>query len=266
MSRIDKAIEMATKINQTKQKLPEVETKKNVSKPSVNEVIVPLNVNNPFLVTVNEPFGIVTEEFNKFRARILSLTNGDPLKNTLLVTSSVPNEGKSMTAINLAISIAQTTDYSVLLIDADLRRPSIHEFFDLPVGPGFVQCLRDNMPFEKVLVKTGLGKLSLLSAGQQVNDSLKLLSSKRMKEFVQEVKERYPNRYVIFDSPPVLPFADARVIGPLLDGTIFVTRENHSRLKQVKEGLESLHDSHVLGVLCNDTKFDVGHRYDSYYR
>ena len=261
MSRIDKAIEMAARINDPEQKPTAAETPEIVSPAAVT----PLSVSNPLLAIINDPYGVVTEEFNKVRALILSLTNSKPRQNTLLVTSAVPNEGKTLTAINMALSMARSTDHTVLLVDVDFRRPSIHELFDIAVGPGLVHCLRDNLPLEQALVKTGLGKLDILPAGQHVDDPLELLSSMHMQRFVQEIKERYPDRYVIFDSPPVLPFADARVMGPMMDGTIFVTRENHSQLKQVKEGLDYLLDSHVLGVLCNDTSLAIGRKYGGYY-
>jgi protein-tyrosine kinase len=265
MSRIDKAIEMAARIKSSDQEPPERKTKKTVLESTGVKTVAPLRVTNPFLVTVNEPHGIVTEEFNKLRALILQLTNSGTRKNALLVTSAVPNEGKTLTAVNLALSIARSTDHTVLLVDADLRRPAVHKMFNIKAEPGLVQCLRDNLPLKKALVKTGLGKLVILPAGQQVDAPLELLSSKQMQRFVLEIKERYPERYVIFDSPPVLPFADARVLGPLMDGTIFVTRENYSRLKQIKEGLDFFHDSQVLGVLCNDTSFSVGSKYGNYY-
>lgn len=265
MSRIDKAIELAARISASEQKLPEAETEKTVVAPAVSDVVTPLSVSNPLLVTINEPYGIVTEEYNKLRTLILSLTNSEPRQNTLLVTSAVPNEGKTLTAVNLALSMARSTDHTVLLIDADFRRPSIHTLFDIEEGPGFVQCLRDNLPFEQALVKTGLGKLDILPAGEKLDDPLELISSKNMQRIVKEIKERYSDRYVIFDSPPVLPFADARVLAALMDGTIFVTREKHSRINQVKEGLATLLDSQVLGVLCNDTSQAVGSNYGSYY-
>jgi len=265
MSRIDKAIELAARISSSEQKLPEAETVKTVVASVVSDHVAPLSVSNPLLVTINEPYGIVTEEYNKLRALILRLTNSEPRQNTLLVTSAVPNEGKTLTAVNLALSMARSTDHTVLLIDADFRRPSIHKLFDIEEGPGFVHCLRDNLPFEQALVKTGLGKLDILPAGEQLDDPLELISSKNMQRLVKEIKERYPDRYVIFDSPPVLPFADARVMAALMDGTIFVTRENHSRLNQVKEGLATLLDSHVLGVLCNDTSRAIGSNYGSNY-
>ena len=132
MSRIDKAIEMAARINEPEQKPTAAETPEIVSLSAVT----PLSVSNPLLAIINDPYGIVTEEYNKLRALILSLTNSKPRQNTLLVTSAVPNEGKTLTAINMALSMARSTDHTVLLVDVDFRRPSIHELFNIAVGPG----------------------------------------------------------------------------------------------------------------------------------
>jgi Mrp family chromosome partitioning ATPase len=98
-----------------------------------------------------------------------------------------------------------------------------------------------------------------------MDDPSELFSSMRMKRFIKTVKERNPNCYVIFDSPPVLPFADARLLGSLVDCTIFVARENFSKLKQIEEGLGSLPDAQVLGVIYNDTSLAAGHNYGGYY-
>ena len=265
MSRIDRAIEMAAKIKQSEQRLPEPENKGSVTEPASYLSLEPLQVKNPFLVTVNEPHGIVAEEYNKLKTTILRLANSESGKNTFLVTSAVPSEGKTLTAANLALSMARSTDYSVVLVDADFRRPSIHELFGIEQGPGLAQCLREDLSFDEALVKTDQGKLAILPAGQQMDDPSELFSSMRMKRFIKTVKERNPNCYVIFDSPPVLPFADARLMGSLVDFTIFVARENYSKLKQIEEGLGSLPDAHVLGVIYNDTSFAAGHNYGGYY-
>lgn len=266
MSRIDKAIEMAASLKPATEAVSRSKVEVSaVPLSSGFNAVAPLPVNNPFLVTINEPHGIVSEEYNKLRALTLQLTNNERRKNTLLVTSAVSGEGKTLTAVNLALSIARTTDHTVMLVDADLRRPSIHKLLNIETDIGFAQCLRDSLPIEKALVKTGLGKLVVLPAGQQINEPLELLSSKYTQSLVLEIKERYPDRYVIFDSPPVLAFADSRVMATFMDGTIFVTRENYSQLDHVREGLESIKGSHVLGVLCNDTSLSQKHKYGNYY-
>lgn len=265
MSRIDRAIEMAAKIKQSEQSLPEPEIKGPVVEPASSLPLEPLQVKNPFLVSVNEPHGIVAEEYNKLKATILRLANSEPGKNTFMVTSAVPSEGKTLTAANLALSMARSTDYSVVLVDADFRKPSIHALFGVEQRPGLAQCLREDLSFDEALVQTGQGRLAILTAGQQMDDPSELFSSMHMKRFIKAVKERNPNSYVIFDSPPVLPFADARLMGSLVDFTIFVAREDYSKQKQIEEGLGSLPDAHVLGVVYNDTSAAAGHNYGGYY-
>ncbi|MEJ2472066.1 MAG: polysaccharide biosynthesis tyrosine autokinase [Desulfuromonadales bacterium] len=265
MSRIDKAIEMAAKIKNSEPTVPESHREESVREPVNFQPVHQLLLKNPFLVTLNEPYGVVAEEYNKLKTIISRLANKETKKNTFLVTSAVPSEGKTLTAANLAISMARSTDYSVVLIDADLRKPSIHHLFGIEEGFGLVQCLRGKIPFESALVKTDLGQLAILQAGQKIDDPLELLLSKDMKHFVESIKEWDPNSCIIFDSPPVLPFADARVLGSLVDNTIFVIRDNFSKKKEVKEGLESLNEANVLGIVCNDTSHAMGNKYGEYY-
>ena len=214
-----------------------------------------LKVNNPMLVAMHDSNDAVSEEYNKLRSRIISLTQGDELLNTCLVTSTIGEEGKTLTALNLAISIAKGYDNTVLIVDADLRRPSIHKLLNLKPKVGLIQCLTENMPVDEVLIKTGIGKLVVLPAGGSISNPVELLASNQMKELVNELKNRYSDRYVIFDTPPILPFADAQVLSSVVDGSIFVVREGKAKLKDVKESINSLRDTNILGVVFNDTHF-----------
>lgn len=267
MSRIDKAIEMAATIKSTARVLSKSEPA--IGAPTVSSglgAVAPLEVKNPALVAINQPNGIIAEEYNKLRTSILQLANSEPKKNVFLITSAVPGEGKTLTAVNLSLSLARTTDRAVVLVDADFRRPCLHKMLNIETEVGLAQCLQDHVPVEKALFPTGLGGLVVLTSGQQIKDPLELISSTRMQKVIQMIQGLYPDCYIIFDSPPVLPFADARVMGAFMDGTIFVIRENYSRLNQVKEGLESLNGCHVLGILCNDASVATDHKYDYYYQ
>ena len=214
--------------------------------------VVPLKIDNLMLATAREEKTIVVEEFNKLRSTVIALTNGEQFLNTVLVTSTASEEGKSMTALNLAISLAKEQDHTVLLVDTDLRRPSVHRYLDITPEVGLVHCLRDNLPIEKALIKTGVGKLVVLPAGEALKDPLDMLASKRMKDIVRELKERYPERYVIFDTPPAHPFADARVLAGFLDATLFVVREGQANKDDVIKTLEEFKDHNLLGVVYND--------------
>ncbi len=214
----------------------------------------PIKINNHMLVTMYDNHDAASEEYNKLRSRIITLTQGDEFYNTLMVTSTIGEEGKTLTAINLAIAMAKGYDNTVLLVDADLRRPSLHKVFNLKPKVGLIQCLTENVPISDALIKTGIGKLVILPAGGSSSNPVELLASNQMKELVSELKHRYPERYVIFDTPPILPFADAQVLAPVVDGTIFVVREGKAKLKDVKEAIHSLHDTNIFGLVYNDAR------------
>lgn len=227
--------------------------------------VVPLKIDNLMLATAREEKTIVVEEFNKLRSTVISLTKGEHFLNTLLVTSTASEEGKSMTALNLAISLAKEQDHTVLLVDADLRRPSIHKYLDINPEVGLVHCLRDNLPLEKCLIKTGIGNLVILPAGEAIKDPLDMLSSKRMKEIIRELKERYPERYVIIDTPPALPFADAGVLAGYVDSILFVVREGKANKMDIQKTLDDLKEHHLLGVVYNDAHTFMKKHSDYYY-
>ena len=228
--------------------------------------VVPLKISNRLLATARDEKTAVVEEYNKLRSTLIALTKGEKFLNTILVTSSVSEEGKSMTALNLAISLAKEHNHTVLLVDADLRRPSVHKYLDITPEVGLVDCLRDNLPIEKALVKTGIGNLVVLPAGGAVKDPVDMLSSDRMKEIVAELKQRYPERYVIFDTPPTLPFADAGVLAAIVDATLFVVREGKAKSEDVVKALEDLQGHNLLGIVYNDAHlFLKSQGYDYYY-
>lgn len=214
--------------------------------------VVPIKIDNLMLATARDEKTSVVEEFNKLRSTIIALTSGEQFLNTLLVTSTVSEEGKSMTALNLAISLAKEHDHTVLLVDTDLRRPSIHKYLGLEPEQGLVNCLREELPIEEALIKTGIGKLVVLPAGEAVKDPVDLLSSLKMKEIVKELKERYQERYVIFDTPPALPFADAGILAGFVDSTLFVVREGTANRGDVEKTLKEFKEHRLLGVVYND--------------
>jgi exopolysaccharide/PEP-CTERM locus tyrosine autokinase len=226
----------------------------------------PLTVSSPFLVApVNKSNPSAAEEYRKLKSLVLRLTKRERFLNTLLITSGGSNEGKTLTALNLAIVLAQDYEHSVVLVDADLRRPSIHRYLGIQPEAGLAQCLQDNIPVSRVLVKTGLGRLVVLPAGGPVADPVELLASSRMKEIVRELKNRYPDRFVIIDTPPSAPFADAHVLGQVVDGVLFVVREGVAKANDVREGLGSLKDANLLGVVYNDASFSPGSGRYYYY-
>lgn len=261
MSRIQKAIARASQLRQEQEREPAKKTVSPVEAGAREPVpqsedgqfpeVEERNFQNALMVTQREQKGIFSEQFRKLKSEVLTRTANGQLGNTLLVTSSIAGEGKTFSACNLAVTLAREYDHTVLLVDADLRRPRTHELFNLPPGPGLVQCLHGEVQIEDVLQHVGIGKLSLLQAGGTVEDPVELLSSSKMKTLLNEIKHRYQDRFVVIDCSPALLFADTSVLAPVVDGVIYVVRERIARLKQIQQGLSLLKEANILGVVYN---------------
>ncbi len=226
---------------------------------------VAIEPDSPFLVNLNSSYSHIGEEFRKLKAALVKLTTGEEFRNTVLITSAVPHEGKSVTALNLAISLAQEYDHTVLLVDADFRRPSIHRYLGIELGRGFSDCLQGEAEIGDVIIPTGIGRLSVVTAGGEVPNPVELFASQKTDALISEMKNRYHDRFIIFDSPPVLPFAEARTLAHLVDGVLFVVKEQLASQKNVKEAIETLKGCHMLGMVYNDTIIDRNdEKYTSY--
>jgi protein-tyrosine kinase len=226
-------------------------------------------VSNPLIVSANNPTSPVAEEYRKLKSAIVGVTRRGEFLNTLMVTSTFGSEGKSITALNLAVSLAQECDHTVLLIDADLRKPTLHKYFGLEPGPGLADCLADGFGIEKALVKTGIGKLSFLPSGQHLENPVEMLSSQKMRNLLADMKRRYHDRYIIIDTPPVLPVAETRSLSPIVDGIVFVVREGVPSPDDIREACHSLGVGKVIGMVYNDAvstahTYNYRHKYERY--
>jgi protein-tyrosine kinase len=266
MSRIEEALERANKLRGVHGS--EVPAEKTASAPvgDVSGTGPEVNVDNPYLVTITEPDLPVTEEYRKLKSMVVKLTTRGGFLNTLTVTSSLAAEGKSITAMNLAVSLAQEYDHTVLLVDADLRKPSLHEMLGIEAPIGLVDCLTNGVDVGEAIIKTGLGRLSLLPAGRKIDNPVELLLSNKLKQLIKEIKHRYADRYVIIDTPPLLPFAEVHSLCAVSDGVIFVVREGHTPVGDIQESLEMLKDTQVLGVVFNAVELaPMENHYRHYY-
>jgi protein-tyrosine kinase len=225
-------------------------------------------IDHPFLVTNRNTFSPVSEEYKKLKARVMKMTKQEAFKNVLLVTSSVGGEGKSITAANLALSLARDYDHSVLLIDADTRKPALHSLLNVMPKTGLTDCMADGVDVGEAMIKVGSNNLRFLGAGKKIDNPVELFSSNRMQNLITELKYRYADRYIIIDTPPVLLFAETKIISALSDGIIFVVREGLAPLQHIVEALDSLKDEHLLGVVYNDAGpegLNGKYPYHSYY-
>lgn len=267
MSRLEEAMEKARQLrHQETPPVKPIEKVKNTEELSLPHVAENIEISSPRLVAANNYNLPIAEEYRKLKSIIVQLTNRERFMNTLLVTSSVGGEGKSVTSLNLALSLAQEYDHSVLLVDADLRNRSICRYLGLKPQVGLADCLLDDLHPDKALIDTGLGNLILLPAGKTVINPVELLSSQKMKNLFATLKRRFAESYIIFDTSPVLPFADARIIGTMVDGIVFVVKEGGPSLKNVSAALESLKEMPVLGLVYNKaTSAGLSGGYHYYY-
>jgi capsular exopolysaccharide synthesis family protein len=175
-------------------------------------------------------------------------------QNTIMVTSAMDGEGKTITGINLAVAIAYELDHTVLLVDADLRKPSVHTYLGLQPQRGLSEYLLAQAQLPDVLVKTGIGKLVLLPAGNPPENPAELIASERMRD-------------ILIDSSPLLMTADSISLCDYVDGVIFVTRAGVTDPKTATQALSLVKDHTILGTVFNDaSNYPAKGRNSYYYR
>jgi protein-tyrosine kinase len=218
-------------------------------------------------VVIGANYPTVSEEYKLLRTHILHKTKKDNF-NTIMFAGPRPNEGKSITTINVAISIAQELDKTVLIVDADLRNPSIHKYFGLSGKKGLVDFIKGGVPIPELLVHPeGIGKLVILPGGKPTSDAAELIKSPQMVDLVHELKHCYQDRYVLFDLPPLLNFADALAFAPLMDGIVLVIEAGQTTREALSQCLEMVSEFNVLGVVINKIAKNKGEAaYYDYYQ
>ncbi|NPA25334.1 MAG: polysaccharide biosynthesis tyrosine autokinase [Deltaproteobacteria bacterium] len=171
--------------------------------------------------------------------------------NSVFFTSPRPGEGKTVNAINIAFSIAQEVERTVLLIDANLRNPAIHKYLGLPDGPGLADYLLGRAEISEILVNPGIDKLTILPGGQPLATSSEMLGASRMADLVNEMKNRYEDRILVFDGPDVLTNADSQIFSHLVDGVVLVVEAEKTTRQDVEQALERLGDAKLIGTIFN---------------
>lgn len=202
------------------------------------------------LVAVRSPESHEAEQFKMLKTCILYPPSGTPPRS-ILVTSVDPGEGKSFIAANLSICIAQNLNQHVLLIDCDLRKPSLHHLFGFGEVPGLSEYLSESKPIPSLLQRTEAERLCILPAGRRPQNPAELLSSARMVALLKEVKSRYTDRLVVIDSPPSTMTAEPSVLARQVDGILMVIRYGSTRLVNVQKAVEQLGKSKVIGCVIN---------------
>jgi len=203
------------------------------------------------LVAYREPGSVVSEQFRKLRTQLLTLNlSGQP--KTIMVTSASEGEGKTLVSTNLATVLAHDLNSHALLVDADLRNPALSRWFGLSNGRGLSDYLTGGADVPELLLKTKIAKLSILSSGTIRDNPVELIGSKRMEALVNELKSRYSDRYIIFDSSPLLATTEPSVLTKLVDGIILVVRAGVTPRESVKQALTTIDPAKILGIVLND--------------
>ncbi len=181
--------------------------------------------------------------------------------STLAVCSANSGEGKSLVACNLAISLALNVDRSVLLVDLDLRRPSIGGYFGVEPPYGLGDYLKERRPLADCLLRPGIERLVLLPTLRPLQLSSEILSSPRMRSLAEELRTRYPDRIVVYDMPPLLATDDFLSFAPLIESALLVVEENKTPKPDIRRCLELIPPDKLIGSVLNKTKSGAGGYY-----
>jgi protein-tyrosine kinase len=215
------------------------------------------------LLDLNNSHDTPAEEFRTLRTRLNHLQTLQPL-HTVLITSPSPAEGKTFTAVNLALAQAHLAESSVLLADFDLRRPIIHNLFQVDRAPGLSDFLSGQCSFPQALRRIEGRNLYLLPAGSPVKNPLELLNMRQSKVLFEELPRAF--NWTIFDTPPLLFSADANLLATLADGTILVVKIGSTTFDNVTRAMQSLCENNVLGIVANGARAsELYNKYTYYY-
>ncbi len=213
------------------------------------------------MITPTNTRSLIAEEYRAIKRPLLKnvlnpQTTTHSHANLIMVTSALPGEGKSFTSINLAMSIAMELDHTVLLVEADVPKPAIAGYLGLPKEePGLVDYLADeHLGLEGLLFRTNIPKLTLLRAGRQHPQATECLAILNMRRLTQELAQRYPDRVVIFDAPPMLVSSEAVVLAGLVGQVVMVVESGKTPQRVVKDALALIGTDKYVGVVLNKSQ------------
>ena len=206
---------------------------------------------------------VETDAVKVLRTQLLHHTQNKGWR-TVMITSVLPGEGKTLTAINLAFAMSREHQKTVVLVDCDLRNQSVHRYLGIDSRRGLAEYLLDDVPLKDIMMWPGIEKLTLISGGRRVVDAAEILGSPKMQALVAEMKDRYPDRYVFFDFPPVLTGADAMAFTPFVDCVLLVVEAGRTSARDVKKALRLIPGEKLLGFVLNKQKLSKKAYYGYY--
>lgn len=198
-------------------------------------------------------FGPEVDAYKVLRANVIRNMKAKNWK-TLAVTSARPKEGKSLTAINLAITLAKEVNHTVLLADFDLRKPRVHQFFDYYPKYGLSEVINGEVKVEDVLINPSIPRLVILPGNNPINNSSEALSSPALVRMVKELKSKYTDRYIIFDMPSVLEADDTLVFADYVDAYLLVIEDGKTSEHDLRRVFDMLGVEKLLGTVLNKSE------------
>jgi protein-tyrosine kinase len=171
--------------------------------------------------------------------------------NTLMVTSPGPGQGKTLTAINLAISLAREMHHTVLLADFDLRKPGVHKYFGLSPTYGIGDYLLKGTPLPEILINPGIERFVILPGREPLYNSSEMLGSLKVRQLVHEMKTRYPSRIILFDLPPLLSTDDSLAFSPYVDAALMIVEDSKTEKEDLQRAIGLLQSTPVIGTVLN---------------
>jgi capsular exopolysaccharide synthesis family protein len=211
------------------------------------------------LIDLHRPMETPSEEFRSLRTKLNYMQTLQSL-HTVVITSPSPAEGKSFTAMNLALAESHLADNTVLIADFDLRRPTLHNLLQLDRSPGIADYLLGEAPLEKVIKKIAGSNLYVIPAGKTVKNPLELLNLREVKVLLDELHTAF--NWAFFDTPPLLFSADGNLLAAMVDGTVLVVRIGSTTIDTITRAVQSLNDNNVLGIVANGAR--AGELYSKY--
>jgi capsular exopolysaccharide synthesis family protein len=202
------------------------------------------------LVSLTDTSSPAAEAFRLLGVRLRHLRRDRPLK-TVLITSTIPQEGKSTVAGNLACTLALGTQQRTLVLEGDLRRPALSQMFGLGMNPGICEWLEDGRSLTRSVYRLEDPNIWILPAGRAPGNALELLQSEKLSTLLDQLKALFD--WVIIDSPPVLPLADTSIWMRLADGVLLTTRQGTTEKRQLQRGLEAVESKKLIGALVNSS-------------
>lgn len=224
------------------------------------EPAAPSGLLDAHLVAALAPQSLAAEQYRSLRTRIKRAENGRAVR-AILVTSPNKGDGKSLTAANLAITMAQEFQQRVLLVDADLRRPAVHRLFGVAEGPGLTDVLMGAVELNQALTEVPEHHLTLLPAGTMPSRPAELLGSSSMRRVLDTLRTRFDR--ILIDMPPVAPLADLHILAPMADGVLMIVRAGITPKPAIERALSGLDVNKVLGLVLNESGGN-GHETSTY--